>query len=450
MRIVTAGLVWVLMSISVQAQLHGAPRSQGSRVDSANETSQAIGGSDQPSAKLAPSEELKAAMMPFDQARHQSDDLTEADKLALKVGRGRAAASCAGTTVESVTAAAGPAELLALARLCLFGQQFARAQTAATRYLQLDLTVGRRSAEELLTQAFLGLHDASNAAIQVRSLLSEVSYDGSLQTLLMEVVGTGALRQGDWMHLTQDLCSAEIRNGLKQLDTGSSFPESDGPSPSQLYRDTLFCVNVLTLLHSPPSPEVMEDVRHVLTLPAWQVSAEHKPMEEALERCDAEQKRSPVPQLRGVQIGRSGVAVPRSLSLQHGSVLLIPSMLWASDTVRIVSDLASAAPALPIYLVTSWAGNTGGSDQPNPQTTAQLRELAAQLSSKISILVVPDQVLQQFHLDVYPTAIAVVEGTVRAETPLTGETAERMALIPFGLVKAPASEPQPVADARKQ
>ena len=209
------GLAWVLLSTIVQAQPGGAPASQISNDRSVDVAAQSERTPERAGVGLAPSEGLKRAMMPFDQAKRQSDDLTDADRLALKVGGSRAAASCLRVTPEDVTAMPEPAELLALARLCLFGRQFPQAQKAATRYLQLDLAIGRRSARELLTQAFLGLHDTSNAAIQVRSLLNETSYDASLHTLLMQVVGAGALRRGDWMHLTLDLCAAEISHGFE-------------------------------------------------------------------------------------------------------------------------------------------------------------------------------------------------------------------------------------------
>ncbi len=393
------------------------------------------------SPQLTPSEELKSAMIPFDQARRQPDDLTEADVLALRVGRNQAAPACVRIHADG-TANIAPAELLALSRLCLFGHQFLQARNAATQYLQLELEPDRRTAKELLTQAFLGLHDTSNAAVQVRSLLGETTYDASLHTLLMQVIGTGALRQGDWLHLTDDLCAAEISDSLKQLEAGTGFPGADASSPGQLYRDTLTCVRVIALVHDPVSTSTLARARDLPSSPGWHASAEQLPMQMALERFDLEQKQSPVLRIDAKKIGRSGPETPRLLDLQHGSFLLVPSTLWAADTARLVSDLVSAAPSLPIYLLTSWAANTGGRDQPDPQTLAGLRGLAAQIPSRVSVLIVPDQILKQFHIDVYPAAITGIDGTVKLDTALDSETAERMTLIPLGFVKVPPAAPR--------
>ena len=419
-----------LVSSLFRAQIDAASPLHQPQGGSAPGTSQVIQVTPQASSQFPPSEELKTAMMPFDQARRQPDDLTDADRLALKVGRNRAAAACLRTSPQAGTVALAPAELLALARLCLLGQQFQQAQKASTRYLQLDMKDGRRTAQELLTQAFLGMHDTGNAAIQVRSLLGEATYDASLQSLLMQVIGAGALRGGDWMHLTRDLCAAEMSNSLKQLEAGNGFPGVDSPPPSQLYRDTLVCVRVSLLLHDAIDSKTLGRVRDLPASLAWRSSAEQVPMQNALERFDSEQKRTPVLQIRGEHIAKSGAIAARSLDLQHGSFLLVPSTLWASDTVRVLSDLVSAAPHLPIYMLTSWAANTGGADQLDPQTLVGLRGLASQVLPGVSVVIVPDQILQRFHLDVYPCAIAVTDGTVRVSTILDSETAERLALIP--------------------
>lgn len=162
-------------------------------------------------------------------------------------------------------------------------------------------------------------------------------------------------------------------------------------------------------------------------------------MELALARFNSEQKTSPVLQTRGEHIGKSGLPAPRRLNFAHGSLLLVPFTLWATDTVRVFSDFASVAPSLPITLLTSWAANSGSSDQPDPQALAGLRESAAQIPPAGTVLVVSDHVLQSFHLDVHPAAITLTRETLRVSTPLDNETAERMTLIPLGRVEMPSS-----------
>jgi hypothetical protein len=48
------------------------------------------------------------------------------------------------------------------------------------------------------------------------------------------------------------------------------------------------------------------------------------------------------------------------------------------------------------------------------------------MARKVSILIVPDSVLMEFHSDVFPAGILIHDGTVLANTVLSSEGSERL------------------------
>ncbi len=233
-------------------------------------------------AQMPPSEELKAATAPFEAARAQPDDLTDADRLALRVGVSRSAQACLALQPSLASLSSQSDELLAFSRLCIFGQQFEPARQGAVQYLTLPATPKREMALLLLVQAFLGLG--------------------------------------------------------------------------------------------------------------------------------------------------------------YGTVLLVPFTLWAPSTLATVRSLPTTAVRQPVYLVTSWSANTGGVDKETPELLAALRDYARALPKHVSIFIVPKALLEQFHADVFPTAIVIRDGMVQANVPLVGEAAER--IIGVALGATPSDSPR--------
>jgi hypothetical protein len=74
---------------------------------------------------LSPSEAYKAALAPFQAARAQPDDLTDADRFALQIGIARASRDCRALSSNVSSLDADEKELVALGELCLFGQEYA-------------------------------------------------------------------------------------------------------------------------------------------------------------------------------------------------------------------------------------------------------------------------------------------------------------------------------------
>jgi hypothetical protein len=87
--------------------------------------------------------------------------------------------------------------------------------------------------------------------------------------------------------------------------------------------------------------------------------------------------------------------------------------------------------ALPLFLPSpaqSWSANTGGTDAPTPRMIEALRLWQRNLPAQIPLLVVPDAELRTFHIDQFPAAIAIREGTVVSNSVLPADGAVRMTL----------------------
>ena len=108
------------------------------------------------SVPLSPSEAYKAAMAPFNAAKAEPDDLTDADKLALEIGIAHASRDCATLFTSSASFATDAKELLSLSELCIFGQRYQPARTTLVRYLALPQPPERKLALVLLVRAPTG------------------------------------------------------------------------------------------------------------------------------------------------------------------------------------------------------------------------------------------------------------------------------------------------------
>jgi hypothetical protein len=139
-------------------------------------------------AALSPSEAYKAALAPFNAAKAQPDDLTEADRFALEDGMALASRDCLAISANPSTFATNETELLALSQLCIFGQQYEPARSTLVTYLGLPNPAERKLALVLLVRAFLGLNQPDSAEPQVRSLLRDYPYDAQTHFAIDQVL----------------------------------------------------------------------------------------------------------------------------------------------------------------------------------------------------------------------------------------------------------------------
>lgn len=374
---------------------------------------------------LSPTESYKAAIAPYTATRSQANDLTDADKFALGIGIAQASRDCVALSADSSSFTTDAKELFALAQLCIFGQQFESARAAAVHYLALPEPPKREQALLLLVRAYLGLKQPESAEPQVASLLRDYPYDASIHAAMNQLIENTENSSADLNGLALNLCVTQGAATLPLLVQGKTLEGKDGSaSASQLFADAVRCS---ALADSSGKPSGLEKIAAIVQQPSWAGTADLALMQAALERQKMVGKSSPLMSLHGYSLTTNRL-IPTVTSLKHGPVLLLPFTVWSPSTPEIASDLVQLAPQLPIYAITSWRSNTGRGDDPSREVLEQLRSWQKAMPKKISILVVPDSVLSDFHSDVFPIGILIRSGTVLSNLVLSGPGAERMVI----------------------
>jgi hypothetical protein len=371
---------------------------------------------------LSPTESYKAALGPFTATRSQSNDLTDADKMALDIGMAQAARDCLALSASNSAYPNHATELFALGQLCIFGRQFEPARARLVEYLALSKPPQREQALLLLVQAFLGLKEPANAVSQVDSLLRDYPYDASIHSAIDQVIDE---TEGDGPYLNElalGLCAAQSAATLPLLASGRILEGKDGKaSAATLFADAVRCDALATASGKPPALQSFADI---LQHPAWAATADRRLMQAVLERQQMVGTQTPVSSIHGHLVG-ANTLVPRTLSLTHGTVLLVPFTLWSPSMPEVARDVSQSAPQQPIYAMTSWHANTGGKDAPSSQVLEGLLSWRRRLPPHVLLFVVPDEVLSSFHADTFPAGILIREGTVVSNGVVSGRGAER-------------------------
>jgi hypothetical protein len=390
--------------------------------------------------QLPPSEELKAATAPLAAARSQPDDMTQADLAAYSVGISRAGRACLRLDPAREELAKAPDELLSLARLCNFGQQYEPARRAAMRYLELPAPAERERALLVLVQAFLGEKDIVNSAAQIFSVRHDYPYDAKVHFAMDEVISAGALLNNAANGSAIALCNDQLSMTLPMLEGGKGLEGKDSTvPPSMLYADAVRCVEIERALGEKSAQATLARLDAIAALPQWQHTAELAPMQSALARARMVGQPAPRRRISGKVVHAAAPLRPATISLARGTVLLIPFTLWSPSAVSIVRDLHVTEPQQPIYLLTSWAANTGAADEESKEILGSLRFTAQSLPDHVSLAVVPDAVLEEMHADAFPAAIVVCNGVVQANLPLIGEAATRISVLALGQIAPEAA-----------
>ena len=187
---------------------------------------------------LSPREAFANAMQPFNELRSQPDDLTDSDKIALRIGEIRAAHECQTLLLVRGGFSDNPEELLSLGRLCIFGQQYEAARTTLVRYLALPKPPEREAALLLLVRAFLGVGASESAAFQVYSLLRDYPYDSQIDIAVDEVISSTEGLTPRLNQMALQLCAKQFAGTFTLLSSGKGLPGLDA---SFVYRDDLIC-----------------------------------------------------------------------------------------------------------------------------------------------------------------------------------------------------------------
>jgi hypothetical protein len=370
---------------------------------------------------LSPTESYKEALAPFTETRGQANDLTDADKFALGIGIAQASRDCVALSSDVSSFAADARQLFALGQLCIFGQQFEPARAALVDYLALPQPPQREQALVLLARAYLGLNEPGSAEAQVSSLLRDYPYDPPIHAAIDRVIdNTEGAALND---LALKLCATQSAATLPLLASGKALEGKDGSaSAATLFADAVRCANLAN--HS-SGPNSLQDLAEIAQQTSWAGTADWALMHDALERQQMVGKNTPLSSLHGYLLGINGL-VPKTVSLRHGTLLLVPFTLWSPSTPQVAGDLAKLTPQQPIYAITSWHANTGREDIRSSDVLDGLRSWQRNLPKKVSILIVPDSVLSDFHSDAFPVGILIREGVVLSNAVLSSDGAERL------------------------
>jgi hypothetical protein len=377
---------------------------------------------------LSPSEAYKAALAPFQAARAQPDDLTDADRFALQIGIARASRDCRALSSNVSSLDADEKELVALGELCLFGQEYAPARAALTKYFALPQPPERKRAMVLLVRALLGLNDQGSAELVVRSLLRDFSYDAEIHFAIDQVIDASEGLRDGFNKMAFNLCAAQNAVTLPLLASGKTLEGKEATaSGSVLFNDAVRCVPLAKGRDEASGQEVMRQLAAIAEMESWQGTADYSSMQASLKRQQMVGAQVPLSSLHGLML-TNGKPGPRPISLRQGTVLLLPFVLWAPNASDEAGRLARLAPQQTIYAITSWSANSGRDDVPSNEILTALREWQRNLPAKVHMVIVPNAELSVFHIDSFPAGIGIREGTVRWNAVLSSQGAERMLL----------------------
>ena len=381
---------------------------------------------------MTPADAYDYAMQPFTNARNSPNDLTEADQWALGVGVARARQSCEGLMKEKLHGE----DLLALGKLCIFGQDFDPARRTLIDYLVLPQPKSLELCRLLLTRAFLGLHSTASAESQIESLLSLYPYDASIHLGIDMVDDSAAASDSvDDLLVIGRLNEQQIPHILDALAHGGNVPASNGDSVDStlLVRDALRIADALRRSsRQTDADKILAQVKTDIEAPAILNSAFYPAIHNAVTRYELYLQRSPVRSFHAVTLPATGPLVPRVIPLYdpdptaHRTVrgsgdhtttrmsddrtlVLVFSLAGPASSPaiqHIVNDLAKdhITPGLKVVAVTSWAANIGV-DAPTPELLATIRGFRVTLPASLPAYVVPNSELKPFAIDMWPAAI---------------------------------------------
>lgn len=378
----------------------------------------------QDSPKVAsPTESYKAALAPFDATRNQPDDLTDADKVALGIGMARAGQDCQALSSNTSSFSQNADQLLALGRLCLFGQQFEQARADLVNYLALPQPPQREQALLMLVHAFLGLDSPGSAEAQIQSLLGDYPYDASIHHAIDDVIDPAEASGIDEIAL--QLCQTQTAATLPVLKSGRALENRESSvSAAALFSDAMRCA---ALAHFLGQPDKVNQLVSISQQSSWEGTADLPIIQAAVRRQLMVGEQAPLSVLHAHLLG-AATLVRRTISLGRGTALLVPFTLWSPSTPAILANLARSAPHQLIYAITSWHVNTGAADQPSRQLLDGLRSWRRSLPPHVIILILPDAELSSLAADTFPAGIAIRDQKVLANMPLSGRGSQQLLL----------------------
>ena len=380
--------------------------------------------------KSSPTDSYRAAFEPYNATRSQPNDLTDADRFALNLGMTRAYHDCAKLSTKISAFENDEKELFSLGQLCIFGKQYEMARVALVRYLTLPQQPKREQALVLLTRTFLGLNTIESAAAQVRTLLLVFPYDASIHSVINEVIDRTEGESGYLNKLTEELCVAQSTATLPLLQKAADLDGAQGKlTAASLFIDAMRCSSALR--NSTKLPDI-NALAAIAQEPAWKVRSDLPSVQRALDRQKMVGAPAPLSTLRGSLVGSASMKpanlTSKNIPVMHDNVLLVFFTLWSASTPDALREIAKRAPQQMIYAISSWGANTGSESVHPDNVLDGIRAWKQAAPKNVQFVLVPDAVINSFHVDTYPTGVLIKDGIVRANTVLTGEGDVRVLL----------------------
>ncbi|RXS96865.1 hypothetical protein ESZ00_02690 [Silvibacterium dinghuense] len=381
---------------------------------------------------LPPVEAYRYAMQPFVDARSAPNDLTDADEWALGLGATRAMKEC-----EALKSTKFEGEdLLAMGRLCVFGQDFGPAQDVLVDYLNTPKAADIKDARLLLTRIFVHMQSLTAAESQLDSLTSDFPYDADIHWAIDQVIDYAATQvegtmrvklagdkdyrtvpiPGGGLDLITRLNAMQLPFILKALTDGGTLKTADSTvDAATLVRDGLRCAdNLRTTGKTKEAADLVEQLKTLTMAPTIMQSASEPGIEAAFQRYMLAGKPSPLSELRGVLVTKTMPPAPPPAIRRfagHTTILVAVSLAAPQShdsLVKLSQALEKAKPEKPVQLlgVTSYA-SMDGSDDPVPSVLQTLQLFAGSLPPTIPLLLVPDRQIRAFAIDAIPAAVVI-------------------------------------------
>jgi hypothetical protein len=390
--------------------------------------------------QLSPSEAYRYATQPFFEARNSPNDLTEADQWALGQAIVRAQQQC--EALKKITNQPPPrdpsapamqvpadktlanpirvpkefaANVLALGRLCTFGQDLEPAREALIEYLGFSKTEDAKSAYLLLARVFVGLKDYSAAESQMYSIVNLFPYDGETHLAIDQTID--AAQAGGNTEAIARLDDLQLPYTLKALSDGGVIKGQENQiDAATLVSDALRCAAAMRASgNTKDASALASHIEELASAPAIAQTASKPEIDTALARyAMVEQPIRHVygTELHGDLILKTGRTIPAARHLTGRSTVLVAVSLGAPASADVLSKLLTGLrqahiEKIPqIVAITSYAA-TSGADQKSEVVLKALGAFAASLPPDISLLLVPDATIHALAIDEYPAGVVI-------------------------------------------
>lgn len=377
---------------------------------------------------LSPTEAYRYAMQPFQDARSAPNDLTEADQWALGLGASRAHEQC-----EAIAPTKPQGEdLLAMGKLCVFGQDLGPAEDALVAYLGLPKMVDEKTARLLLTRVFVQTNSLPAAESQLDSLTSTFPYDADIHWAIDQVIDAAWAQEGAMTRIMNQsrqaarevpmavsggdlmmrLNALQLPFILKALEAGGMLKtEGSTVSAAVLTRDALRCANGMRKSgKSKDAADLVDQLKTLTAVPAIAQTASKPAIDNAFARYALDGQPAPVDALHGTLVAK--VPAPAVRRFAGKTTLMVVFSLGSPqfhDAVeKIAGELEKTPPKKPLQViaVTSYAA-MNGEDEKTDAVLNALQSLQTTLPVSVPMMIVPDSFLKSFAIDAFPAAIVV-------------------------------------------